>query len=179
VDHSPGQQSRVLIFRNYPLEQKNDKITRALVFVHGINRDGDNHFRKALAAAFLADNLDETVIVAPRFASNSSAPGNQIGDCHDSLAADEVNWICETQRADSWRFGGGEVGDEKLTSFDFIDEIIRRLAHKEVFPYSTTVLSFRQTDGSRRSQLFRSTSPPRSKLRGHWRRLREWQHSSG
>jgi pimeloyl-ACP methyl ester carboxylesterase len=129
-----GQQSRLLIYRNYPLDAKNDNITRALIFVHGINRDGDNHFRTALAAAFLADGLNNTVIVAPRFASNSNAPGNQIGDCHDDLAAEEANWTCETQRADSWRSGGGEVGNDKLTSFDFMDEIIRRLARKQVFP---------------------------------------------
>ena len=129
-----GQQSRVLIYRNYPLETKNENITRALVFVHGINRDADNHFRTALAAAFLAGALNNTVIVSPRFASNSGAPGNQIGDCRDILAPDEANWICETQRADSWRSGGGEVGDDKLTSFDFVDEIVRRLARKDVFP---------------------------------------------
>jgi pimeloyl-ACP methyl ester carboxylesterase len=129
-----GQQSRVLIYRNYPLEAKNENITRALVFVHGINRDADNHFRTVLAAAFLAGALNNTIIVSPRFASNSTAPGNQIGDCHDALAPDEANWICETQRADSWRSGGGEVGNDKLTSFDFMDEIVRRLARKDVFP---------------------------------------------
>ena len=129
-----AQQSRMLIYRNFPLDTKNDNITRALVFVHGINRDGDNHFRTALAAAFLADGLNNTVIVAPRFASNSSAPGNQVGDCHDALAADEDNWVCETQRADSWRFGGGEISNDELTSFDFMDEIVRRLARKQVFP---------------------------------------------
>jgi len=51
-----GQQSRVLIYRNYPLEDKNENITRALIFVHGINRDADNHFRTALAASALATN---------------------------------------------------------------------------------------------------------------------------
>ena len=135
-----GQQSRLLIYRNYPLDTKNNNITRALVFVHGINRDGDNHFRTALAAAFLADGLKNTVIVAPRFASNSTAPGNQIGDCHDALAANEANWVCEIPRADSWRSGGGEVGNDKLTSFDFMDEIIRRLARKQVFPNLRSII---------------------------------------
>jgi len=129
-----GQQSRVLIYRNYPLEAKNENITRALIFVHGINRDADNHFRTVLAAAFLAGALNNTIIISPRFASNSNAPGNQIGDCRDTLAPDEANWICEKQRADSWRSGGGEVGNDKLTSFDFMDEIVRLLAHKDVFP---------------------------------------------
>ncbi len=135
-----GQQSRLLVYRNYSLHTRNDNITRALIFVHGINRDGDNHFRTALAAAFLADGLNNTVIVAPRFASNSSAPGNQAGGCQDALAADEANWICETQRADGWRFGGGEVGNDKLTSFDFMDEIVRCLARKEIFPNLRTIV---------------------------------------
>lgn len=130
----------MLVYRTYPLQTRNENITRALIFVHGINRDADNHFRTALAAAFLAGTLNDTVIVAPRFASNSSAPGNQIGDCHDTLAPDEANWICEAQRADTWRSGGGEVGDDKLTSFDFMDEIVRRLAQRQVFPSLKTIV---------------------------------------
>jgi pimeloyl-ACP methyl ester carboxylesterase len=143
-----GQQSRVLIYRNYPLETKNENITRALVFVHGINRDADNHFRTVLAAAFLAGALNNTVIVSPRFASNSSAPGNQIGDRRDALAPDEANWICETRRADSWRSGGGEVGNDKLTSFDFMDEIIRRLPRKDVFPNLKSIVVAGHSAGS-------------------------------
>ena len=135
-----GQTSQVLIYRNYSLQAKNENITRALVLVHGINRDADNHFRTVLAAAFLAGTLNDTVIVAPRFGSNGSAPGNQGGNCHDLLAPDEANWICETQRPDTWRSGGGEVGNDKLTSFDFMDEIIRRLARKEMFPNLKTIV---------------------------------------
>src|SRR5580704_9216415 len=104
-----GQQSRVLIYRNYPLETKNENIARALVFVHGINRDADNHFRTVLAAAFLAGTLSDTVMVAPRFASNSEAPGNEGGHCTDTLAPQEANWYCENQRPDTWRSGGPEV----------------------------------------------------------------------
>jgi len=129
-----GQESRVLVYRSHSLSTRNENITRALIFVHGINRDADNHFRTALAAAFLAGALDDTVIIAPRFASNSSAPGNEGGDCHDALAANEANWFCQAQRPDTWRSGGPEVENDKVTSFDFVDEIIRRLARKDAFP---------------------------------------------
>lgn len=61
------QQSRVLIYRNYPLEAKNNNIARALVFVHAINRDADNPFRTVLAPAFLAGALNITISVSPRF----------------------------------------------------------------------------------------------------------------
>ena len=135
-----GQPSRVLVYRTYPLETKNENITRAFVFVHGILRDADNHFRTALAAAFLADTLKGTVIVAPRFASNSSAPGNETGNCGDTLASDEANWICDNQRPDTWRSGGTEIAGNKLSSFDLMDEILRRLARKEVFPNLKTIV---------------------------------------
>lgn len=117
--------------------------------MHGINRDADNHFRTALAAAFLAGALNNTFIIAPRFASNSNAPGNQVGDCRDAIAPDEANWICETQRADSWRSGGGEVGNDKLASFDFMDEIVRRLARKELFPNLKSIVVAGHSAGGR------------------------------
>ena len=60
------------------------------MFVHGINRDADNHFR--------------------------------------------------TARPDTWRSGGGVVGNDKLTSFHFMDEVIRRLARKDVFPNLKTIV---------------------------------------
>jgi len=135
-----GQPSRVLVFRTHPFETKNESITQAFVFLHGILRDADNHFRTALAAAFLADKLNDTMIVAPRFASNSSAPGNENGNCRDALAADEANWFCDSQRPDTWRSGGPEIGGSKLSSFDFMDEILRRLARKEVFPNLRTIV---------------------------------------
>jgi pimeloyl-ACP methyl ester carboxylesterase len=135
-----GQPLRILIYRTHPFETRNEHITRAFIFVHGILRDAGNHFRTALAAAFLANKLDDTIIVAPRFGSNSSVPGNEGGDCRDKLASDEANWVCENQRPDTWRSGGAAVGDDKLSSFDFIDEILRRLARKEFFPNLKTIV---------------------------------------
>jgi hypothetical protein len=130
----PGHKSRVLVHRSYPLDVRNDRVRRAFVFVHGIKRDAEDHFRTALAAAFLSGTLEDTVIVAPRFASSAGGPGNESGDCHDALAPDEANWICDANRPDTWRSGGVAVGPDRLSSFDVIDEIVRRLARKETFP---------------------------------------------
>ena len=135
-----GLPSRVLVYRTFPLETKNQKVKRAFVFVHGINRDADNHFRTALAAAFLDKTLDDTLIVAPRFASKSGIPGNQAGNCGDTLAPDEANWICESQRPDTWRSGGNAIGGSNLSSFDFMDEILRRLSDRKLFPYLKTIV---------------------------------------
>jgi hypothetical protein len=93
--------------------------------IHGAGRDADNYFRTALAAAFLAGALEDTIVICPRFASNNGR------NCRDTLAANEVNWSCS---GDSWRSGGAAAGNDRLFSYAFTDEILRRLARKEVFP---------------------------------------------
>jgi len=120
-----GGPSRSMIYRTYPLEKKNPAISRALIMVHGVGRDADNYFRSATAAAFLADALEDTIVIAPRFSSNAG------GGCRDTLQPGEVSWSCT---GDSWKSGGVAANNDRLTSFDFVDEILRKLARKEVFP---------------------------------------------
>jgi len=120
-----GGQAHALIYRTYPVDKRNEKVTRALVVIHGAGRDADNYFRTGLAAAFLASALDDTIVIAPRFASNDGR------GCKDTLAANEINWSCS---GDSWRSGGVSASNKELTSYDLMDEILRRLARKEVFP---------------------------------------------
>lgn len=93
--------------------------------VHGAGRDADGYFRTAVAAAFLAGALDNTLVIAPRFASSDNR------GCRDTLAANEVSWSCS---GDSWRSGGVALSDDRLTSYDFMDEILKKVAHKNVFP---------------------------------------------
>ena len=115
---------RSVIYTTYSLDAPNPAITRAFVMVHGTNRDADHYFRTALAAAFLADALDDTVVISPHIASAN-------GSCQDKLAKDEVSYSCG---GDSWRSGGTSASSEKLTSFDFMDAILRKLANRQNFP---------------------------------------------
>lgn len=119
--------SRSMVYRTYSLTQKNENIRRAFILVHGAGRNADDYFRTAVAAAFLAGALDDTIVISPRFASNS---GGQTG-CADKLSPNEVNWPCG---GDSWRSGGVALNDKSLTSYDFADEMLRKLARKDVFP---------------------------------------------
>src|SRR5215471_7411333 len=119
-----GGPSRSMVYRTYALDAPNPQITRALVVIHGAGRDADNYFRTALASAFLGDALDDTIVIVPRLASTA-------GTCHDELAPNEVSWSCA---GDSWRSGGVATNNDKLTSFDFTDELLRKLARKDIFP---------------------------------------------
>jgi hypothetical protein len=56
---------RVIVYRTFPLDSRNEAIIRALIVVHGAPRNADNYFRGATAAGFLAASLDDTVIISP------------------------------------------------------------------------------------------------------------------
>ena len=118
-----GGPQRSLVYRTYPLEVKNEAITRVFVLIHGAGRDADNYFRSATAAAFLGRALENTLVISPRMASNDGA------GCKDALAENEISWHCNT-----WRSGGPSITHPALTSFDFIDELLRKVARRTVFP---------------------------------------------
>jgi len=117
--------TRALVYSTYSLDERNTAVTRALVVVHGSGRGAGSYFQTGVTAASRAGALDDTIVIAPHFASNNGR------SCRDSLAADEPNWACN---GTSWRAGGVAAGNSALTSFDFADEILRQLANKTVFP---------------------------------------------
>jgi pimeloyl-ACP methyl ester carboxylesterase len=119
-----GGPARSMTYRTRPLAARNENVRRALIMVHGTNRNADHYFSTAVSAAFLAGALDDSVVVSPRIASAA-------GSCRDTLAPDEVSWSCT---GDSWRSGGSAASHPDLTSFDFVDQILRKLADKNVFP---------------------------------------------
>lgn len=121
--------SRSMVYSTYSLDTKNENIKRAFVMVHGAGRDADNYFRTALAAAFLGNALEDTIVIAPRMASNDGR------GCKDTLAPNEVSWNCN-----SWRSGGPATSDNSVTSFDFVDQILKKLARKDVFPNLATIV---------------------------------------
>ncbi len=118
-----GGPGRSLVYRSHPLDRRNEAITHAVVMVHGASRNAHDYFRTAVAAAFLAGKLETSVMIAPRMASNDGR------GCRDELAPGEISWNCST-----WRSGGPSLSHPAVTSFDFLDEILRKVARKEVFP---------------------------------------------
>jgi pimeloyl-ACP methyl ester carboxylesterase len=121
-----GGPARSMVYSSFPLDARNAAITRALVMVHGAGRNADHYFETATAAGFLAGVLDSTIIIAPRFIASPDKP-----------AANEVLW---PERGDTWRSGGMSPTNPTISSFDFMDEIVRTLADKKIFPNLTRIV---------------------------------------
>jgi hypothetical protein len=122
--------ARSLIYTSFPLTRPNAHIRRALIMVHGTLRNADHYFTTAAGAGFLAKALGDTIVIAPAIRSADAG-------CKDALQPNEVSWSC---RGDTWRSGGVAASHPGLTSFDFVDEILRRLADKRVFPNLKSVV---------------------------------------
>ena len=109
-----------MVYTTHALDQRNDTIKRALIMVHGTNRNADHYFQTATAAAFLAGALSDTIVIAPHIVIPT-----------DKLAENEIAW---PNGGDSWRAGGASPSHPGLFSFDIVDEVLRKLATKTVFP---------------------------------------------
>ncbi|MCC7194207.1 MAG: alpha/beta hydrolase [Gemmatimonadaceae bacterium] len=121
-----GGPARSFVYGSYALDRANPSITRALIMVHGANRNPDHYFETATAAAFLAGALDNTIVIAPWFIQANDKPREN-----------EVVW---PGSGNNWRSGGASTNNPKLTSFDFLDTLVRRLADKKVFPNLTKIV---------------------------------------
>lgn len=132
----PGRFVRV--YRSHPLALSDVRLTRALIVIHGAGRNADNYFVSGIAGAFLAGGFENTIVAAPRFAGAGSAT------CNDKLAAGEIAFRCG---GSDWRGGGGVVDEKSTTSYDVIDDLIRRFSDKKKFPNLKQIVLFGHSAG--------------------------------
>ena len=118
--------ARSMVYASYPLDRRNTAITRALIMVHGAGRNADHYFETSMAAGFLANALENTIIIAPRFIAG-----------RDTAHPNEVMW---PEGQISWRAGGMSPTNPPISSFDFVDELVRKLGTKAIFPNLTKIV---------------------------------------
>jgi Alpha/beta hydrolase family len=141
----------------HSLGTPNDSITGALILVHGAGRDPQSEFRSVLASAFLAGTLENTLIVAPRFAANDGA------SCKDSLAASELNWGCDIGNGD-WRTGGAARNDPRVSSFDAIDSVLLKITAKSLFPNLKSIVIAGHSAGGQFVNLYQMVNQVHERL---------------
>jgi len=118
--------ARSMVYATHPLAARNATVTRAFILIHGAGRNADHYFETATAAGFLAGALENTVIISPRIIAAPDKP--------------QLNEVLWPSSGNNWRGGGFAPGNPTLTSFDFIDELVRKLADKGVFPNLTKIV---------------------------------------
>ena len=133
-----------MVYASHALDTPNSAITRALIMVHGAGRNADHYFATAMGAGFLAGALDNTIIISPRFIASPDKPQQ-----------DEIMW---PNGGDSWRSGGMSPTHPTVSSFDFVDELLRKLSNKKTFPNLTKIVVAGHSAGGQYATRYEMTN---------------------
>lgn len=122
---SLDSRSMLPYYGNYSLSSS-AAVTRAVVVVHGINRNAQDYFGSIDRAAADVGVTENTIIVAPHFQIEKDERGDN-----------DAYWTDSGRN--SWKDGGGAVAPGGLSSFTVMDEILIALANKNRFPLLTWI----------------------------------------
>ncbi len=112
---------KVEYWRNHPVGTPSNAYDRAVIVIHGIDRNANDHYERIVTAAQTENVLDNTLIIAPQF---------KISD--DSPAVDELYWS-----SSGWKIGFKSTNGNRTPSFQVIDHLLGLV--NDNFPYVTLV----------------------------------------
>src|SRR5229473_2447444 len=132
-------------FRSYSLNIQNSDITRAVIVIHGLQRNAGDYFTTVTDA--LHNNQDPSlVVIAPHF--KGFVQGSQT--CADATVPGELYWSCTGQASvNRWDDGGQarNMGGASIYSFSMIDRLIATLSDQVMFPNLTKITLAGHSDG--------------------------------
>jgi len=109
---------KIPYYRNFPLGVANDEITRAVIVIHGMNRNADDYFEYAITAIASTGELDRTIVIAPQFQTKIDLPR----DNHHFWSKS------------GWKQGNLSQDNNRYSSFAVIDDVYAKLLSKTTFP---------------------------------------------
>lgn len=113
---------KVEYYRNHPLTGSPD-LTRAVIVIHGWARNADDYYNSVMESKDLFPGVgDDTVIIAPRFQSESDGP-----------ADDELYWS-----TGGWSMGSNSLDGADFSSFSVVDGLLESISSR--FPNVTDVV---------------------------------------
>lgn len=139
------------VYSSFPLLAANrrwEKLTHAVIAVHGQNRNADDYFR-FLTHALQQEGLSEsTILIAPEFS--------------DQGGGNSLYWSDR-----GWRFGENSDGGSSISSFSVVDALIEFLGNSEVFPVLETILITGHSSGAAFTHLYAVANDQEEKYPDH------------
>jgi len=117
------------IYASADWRQPQPAITRAVLVIHGLNRDADRYFADAQKARVAAGPSGATsLMLAPQFLADQDIAANALGP-------EMLHWA-----TNDWSAGKPAHGPIPASAFDALDAILARLADRALFPKLTEVV---------------------------------------
>ena len=148
-----GAGRRLPVYRTHALTAGDGSVNRAVIVVHGTDRDADAYFNTMVQALRTAGVLDSVVVVSPRFQALEDGP-----------LADEPYWSTE-----GWKRGDLSATESplaRISSFAAVDTLLRMLADRSRFPRLKSVIVTGHSAGGQFTHRYAGASPAADGLDG-------------
>ena len=141
-----GAGRRLPVYRTHALATGDASVNRAVIVVHGIDRDADAYFNTMVQALRTAAVLDSVIVVAPHFQTLDDGP-----------LADEPTWSSE-----GWKQGDLSAAESplaRISSFAAVDTLVRIFADRSRFPRLKSIVITGHSAGGQFTHRYAGTSP--------------------
>ena len=111
----------VSYYANHSLDEVGDNFTRAVIVVHGVDRNALEYYQTIATIAQNEGEYNNTLIIAPHFKIDT-----------DEASANELQWLSPG----GWKSGSKsatKAGLSRVSSFTVMDELIEHLMNKGLF----------------------------------------------
>jgi hypothetical protein len=126
---SDDERLRIPYCRNKSISRRNTSITRAIIVIHGTNRNADDYYDYLKTATKDEDQWSSTLVIAPQFLTAE--------DLDEHTISSENSFLY-------WSSGGWKRGDLskdsprsrpfRVSSFEVVDQIVDKIARDRYFP---------------------------------------------
>jgi hypothetical protein len=153
-EHLQLKDGWVLVYRTHSLIEGSRDVDRAVVMVHGAQRNGDGYFGTALASAASRGQLAHSMVVAPHF------KGSEGPSCKDPVEEGELYFGCQ-----AWNAGFPAINSqERSNSFDVMDRILQLLSDKSRFPNLRSIVLAGHSGGGQYMQRYAAVNQMEQKV---------------
>ncbi|PKH22974.1 hypothetical protein [Pseudomonas fluorescens] len=121
------------------------KVTRALIIVHGRLRNAQTYLQSGIDAANHAGVGGNTLVIAPQFLNQLDVKRNHLGD-------QVLHW-----KGNDWMAGEPSIGPGQISSFAALDQIIKHLGSRTLFPALKEIVVAGHSGGGQVVQRFAVT----------------------
>jgi hypothetical protein len=135
------------VYRTHPIQTGDTSVVRAVIVVHGADRNPDAYFDRMVKAVALADLVETTLVISPHFQTADDDPG-----------AGEPVWT-----SGGWKRGhlsvSGVGNGERISSYQAVDDILDFVGNRSLFPKLESVVVTGHSAGGQYAHRFAATSP--------------------
>ncbi len=146
-----GHPLKIPYYSNHVLFESNPSIEKAIIVIHGVNRNADEYFDNMEIAATTTDLMEKMLIVAPQFLTETDIDFHGLDEAH--LYWSGGGWIAGSNS----RNEASNPRPVRIPSYAVLDSLLIHLTRH--FPNLSSIVFTGHSAGGQVTQRMAATSP--------------------